>query len=121
MQQAVLERRVLHQDVVGELEHALEGAGGDAAVEHLGLVLGVFVGGFLALDRQRVFLRDDGKLALGEAGDRDADPVSVLTGAFDVVGRIAGSGIGGLVEQRKQPVEADGRTIKGGEVESTHE
>jgi hypothetical protein len=91
MQQAVLKRRILHQDMVGELEDALEGAGGDAAIKHLGLVLGILVGGFLALDRQRVFLRDDGQLALGKAGDGDADPVSVLTGAFDIVGRIAGS------------------------------
>ena len=72
VEQAVLERGVLHLHEIGKLEGALEGARGDAAVEHFGLVLAVLVGGFLALDRQRVFLRDDGKLVLGEAGDRNA-------------------------------------------------
>ena len=42
-------------------------------------------------------------------------------GAIDVVGRIARRAFaGGLVEQRKQAVEADGGTIEGGEIESTH-
>ena len=70
MKQAVLKRSVLHQHEIGKLEGALEGARGDAAVQHLGLVLAVFIGGFLALDRQRVFLGDDRELALREAGNR---------------------------------------------------
>jgi len=49
----------------------LEGARGNAAIQHIGFVLAVLIGRLLALDRQRVFLRDDGKLALREAGDRD--------------------------------------------------
>jgi len=35
----------------------------------LGLVVAVLIGGFLALDRQRVFLGDDRKLALRKAGN----------------------------------------------------
>src|SRR4051812_19564410 len=70
MEQAVLERGVLHLHEIGELEHALEGARGDAAIQHFGLVLAVLIGGFLALDRQGVFLGDDGELALCEAGNR---------------------------------------------------
>ena len=61
MEQAVLERGVLHLDEVGELEDTFEGARGDAAIEHFGVVLAVLVGDLLALDRQRVFLRDDGE------------------------------------------------------------
>src|SRR5262245_26166635 len=46
VEQAVLERGVLHLHEVGELEGALERTGGDAAVEHFRLVLAVLVGGF---------------------------------------------------------------------------
>src|SRR5579864_8938058 len=49
MKQAVLERGVLHHDEIGELERALESAGGDAAIEQLGLVAAVPAGRFLAL------------------------------------------------------------------------
>lgn len=62
MKQPVLERGVLHLHEVGELEGALESTRGDAAVEHFGLR--VLVGDLLALDRQRIFLRDDGELIL---------------------------------------------------------
>jgi hypothetical protein len=91
VEQAILERGVFHQHEIGKLEDALEGARRDAAIQHLGFVLAVLIGGFLAPDRQRVFLRDDGKLALREAGDGDADTVLVLAGALDIVGRIAGA------------------------------
>ena len=121
MEQAVLERGVLHRDEIGELEGALEGARGDAAIQHLGLVLAVLIGGLLALDRQGVFLGDDRKLVLREAGNRNGDAVGVLAGALDVVGRIAGAAVGGrLVEQREEAVEADGGTIKRGEIVGTH-
>src|SRR5690349_6453285 len=93
VEQAVLERGILHLHEIGKLEYALEGARRDAAVEHFGICLAVLVGGFLALDRQRVFLRDDRKLALREAGDRNADAVGVLTGTLDVVGRITGAAV----------------------------
>src|SRR5438874_839347 len=41
VEQAVLERGVLHLDEIGKLEYALEGARGDAAVQHFGFVLAV--------------------------------------------------------------------------------
>src|SRR5258708_32521278 len=70
VEQAVLERGVFHHHEIGKLEHTLEGARRDAAMQHLGFVLAVFIGCFFALDRQRLFLRDDRKLALREAGNR---------------------------------------------------
>ena len=54
MEQAVLQARALHLDVVGELEAALEGARGDAAIEHLAAFLGLCF--LLALDGQGVLL-----------------------------------------------------------------
>ena len=72
MQQSVLERRALHLDVLGELEDALEGAGRDALVENVALVL-VGFGLLLTLDRQGVFLGDDRNFVFGEAGDSDRD------------------------------------------------
>ena len=93
MEQAVLKRGVLHLHEVGKLEHPLEGARGDTAIEHFGFVLAVLVGDFLALDRQRVFLRDDGKLVLREAGDGNRDAVGVLAGPLDIVGGIAGAAV----------------------------
>ena len=45
MEQAVLERGVLHHHEIGKLEGAFEGARRDAAIQHLGLVLAVLIGG----------------------------------------------------------------------------
>src|SRR5216684_2769517 len=121
VKQAILKRGVFHLHEIGKLERPLEGARRDAAIQHLGFVLAVFIGGFVALDRQRIFLGDDGELALRKAGDRDADAIGVLAGSLDIVGRIAGAAVrGSLVEQRKPPVEADGGTIKWGETRGTH-
>src|SRR5439155_12301321 len=53
VQESVLEMRALDLDMVGELEHALEGARGDTLIEGLALLL-VGLGLFLAADRQRV-------------------------------------------------------------------
>ncbi len=58
MEQAVLERGVLDLHEVASWKLALEGARRDASIEHFA-GLAVFVGGFLALDRQGVFLGDD--------------------------------------------------------------
>src|ERR1043165_164528 len=121
MEQAVLERSVLHDDEIGELEGALEGAGGDAAIEHLGFVLAVLIGDLLALDGQRIFLGNDGQLVLAEARHGYRNAVGVLAGALDVVGGIAGASVGGrLVKQGKETVEADGGTIKRREIVGTH-
>ena len=73
----------------------------------------------LALDGQRVLFRFDREVAFAEAGDRDRDAIVVLAGALDVVGRIARRGFK-AVEHREQPVEADGRTIEGSKIESSH-
>src|SRR3954453_8841183 len=121
MEQTVLQRRVLHLHEIGKLEHALEGARGDAAIEHFGILLAVLIGDLLALDGQGVFLGDDGEFALRETGDRDADAIGVLAGALDIVGRIAGAAVGGcLIEQVEKTVEADGGTIKRGEIVGAH-
>lgn len=86
MKQAVLQRGVLHLHEIGKLEDALEGAGRDAAIENLGFIVAVLVGGLFALDRQRIFLRDDRKLSLREAGYGNRDAILVLTGALDIMG-----------------------------------
>src|SRR5580698_7491524 len=95
VKQAVLEAGILYQHEIGKLERALEGARRDAAIQHLGLVLAVFIGGLLALDGQRILFRDDRELVLREAGDSDADAVGVVAGALDVVGRVAGAAVSG--------------------------
>ena len=56
VKQAVLQRRALHFDVVGELEAALEGARGDAAIEELAFLL-LLAGLLLALHGEHVLLR----------------------------------------------------------------
>ena len=119
VQETVLERRALHLDVVGELEYALERARGDALVERRALGL-VGLGLLVAADRQGVFLDLDVELALGKARDRNRDAIVVLAGPLDVVGRITGRAVAELVEEGKQPVEADGRTIEGSKIESSH-
>src|ERR1700722_18249667 len=122
MQEAVLEMRAFDRDVVGELEHALEGAGSDALIEHVGFVL-VGFGLLFAVDGQRAFLGHDRQLGLGEARYRDADAVGVLAGPLDIVGRITGRAAfeaGYLVQQREQLVEADGGTIEGGKIKRSH-
>ena len=64
---------------------------------------------------------DHGVVMLAEAGHSDADTVGVLAGPLDVVGRITGRAVlTDFIEEGKQPVEADGRTIKGGKIESSH-
>src|SRR5262249_44911740 len=93
----------------------------DALVEHLALLL-VGLGLLLALDRQRVLLRLDRDVGVGEARDRERDAVGVLAGPLDVVGRVARAGVEArdLVEHRKEPVESDGGTIEGSKIERTH-
>ena len=79
------------------------------------------LGVLLAADGQSVLLGHDRELVLGEAGYRDGDTILVVAGPLDVIGRIARSGAAdALVEQRKQPVETDGGTIKGCKIESSH-
>jgi hypothetical protein len=117
VQETVLEGRALHLDVVGKLELALESAPGDALIEHLAAV--VLLDLLLALDGQRVLFRFERQFVLAEASDGYGDAIVVLAGAFDVVGRVARSGLK-AVQHRKQPVETDGRAIEGSKVERTH-
>src|SRR5947209_14814830 len=121
VQEAIRELRAGHLDVIGKLEAALERAGRDALIEHLTLRLaGLFL--LLAADRERVFLGLDRQFVLGKARDRDANAVGVLAGTLDVIGRISGGRAvkAGAIEHREQAVEADGRTIEGSKIESSH-
>src|SRR5215471_1924121 len=117
VQQAVLEAGVLDLDMVGQLEDALKGAGGDALIEYLAVLL--FLGLLGALDRQRVLFRLDRQLVLAEAGNGNGYAVVVLTGALDVVRRVARRGFE-AIKHRKQAVKADGGTVKGCKIERSH-
>ena len=90
-----------HADVVGEVEAALERAGGDAAVE---IDAAFVLAGFLRGDDQRVFADFDGEVFVGEAGDGDRDALRVIGGLLDVVGRVGRCAVGAraLIEQRNR-------------------
>src|SRR3954463_6163018 len=121
VQEPILELRAGHLDVIGKLEAAFERAGRDALIEHLTLVLfALFL--FLAPNGERVFLGFDPQVVLGKARDRNRDAVGVLAGTLDVIGRISGGRAvkAGAIEHREQTVEADGGTIQGSKIESSH-
>src|SRR5262245_24909957 len=121
MQETVLERRPLDLDMVGELEHALERARGDALIKGLALLL---LGPRLlvAADRQRVVLHLDLEVRLAKSGNGYRNAIVVLAGPLDVVGRITRGAVvaSHLIEEGEQPVEANGRTIEGSKIESSH-
>src|SRR5258708_9853177 len=119
MQHAVIEAGADHLDGVGELEAALEGAAGDAAVEVLRGVL-LLLG--LAGDQQRVLLDLDVEIAGAEAGDGHAQAIGFIAGLLDVVGRIGRGAVGarGRIDQARQAVEADGGTEQRGKIERIH-
>src|ERR1700722_2320449 len=120
MQETVLKIRAFYLNAVGELERALEGAGRDALVKHVAVLLLVLVA-LLAADGKGIFLSDDGELRLGKARYRDGDAILIVAGAFDIVGRVTGCrAVDALIEQRKQAVKPDGGTIKRCEIESSH-
>ena len=121
VEQAVLDAGTGHLDMVGELEAALEGAGGNALIKHFGLV-SRFAGGFIAANGERAFLHFDIEFLIGEARDRDRNPVGVVAGALDIVRRVGRRrAVERVVEQRKHTVEADRGAVKGSEVETTHD
>src|SRR5947209_10780064 len=120
VQEAVRELRAGDLDVVGELEAALERAGRDALIEHLTLRLGLLL--LLAFHGERIFLGFDRQFILGEARDRNGNAIGVFAGTLDVIGRISGGRAvkAGAIEHREQAVEADGGTVEGSKIESSH-
>src|SRR5262249_5307329 len=108
VQETVLEACALHLNVIGKLEHPLEGPRRDALIEHVTALL-FFVRVPFAADRERVLFRHDRELRLIKAGNGYRHAISVLAGPLDIVGRITGRcAIEALIEHRKQTVEADG-------------
>src|SRR5262249_14255597 len=103
-----------------ELEYALERARRDALIENLALLVGLCL--LLTADGERALLGLDLDIGLGETGDRHRDAIFVIAGAFDVVGRVARCTVvsGDLIEERKQPVKADRRTIEGSKIKRSH-
>ena len=79
----MLVHRARDADMVGQGEAALEGAGGDAAVQVGALGL---VNRLAGRDEERAVLDLDAQLVRGEPGDGDRDAVRILGGLFDVVG-----------------------------------
>lgn len=119
-QQAVGHAGTVDADVVGELEPALKGAAGNAAMQEHAVL---FIGLGPALDRQGVLLGRDLDIVRAEAGDRHGDAIVVLAQLFDIVGRVAGTGLIGLhggIHQPRDAVEADSRAKERREVEGTH-
>ena len=112
MKQTMLERGADDLDMVRQLEATLEGTGRDALIQDVATGFGGrrLGGGFLGpANGQRIFLRFDRKVLLGKAGDGDTDPVVQFAGALDIIGRVAGHGVGPgcLIEHREEPVETD--------------
>jgi hypothetical protein len=99
--------------VVSEIE-ALPEAGGNAPMKHFCALLLIF----LARNQKRAAVLDQFDLVRRKAGDRHGDSVLVFAFLLDVVSRSVGSNA--LIEQVKEPVEADRRAIVGSKVESSH-
>ena len=108
--QAVVERSTLDLDVVFEIELALEGSRRDALIQErmIGAALGLPIG-LAAGDRQLVLLSSDCDLLRREAGDRQRNPIAILTGTDDVVGGIVVLAVQplGVVDEIEQAIEAD--------------
>ena len=108
--------------MVGKLEAALEGPGGNAAIKQLGAFTGALVLA-LTLHGQHVAVGFDRDFLVREASDRHRDPVGILAGALDVVGRIGLRAIRlrKRIQHGEQTVEADGRAIEWGKINVTHD
>jgi hypothetical protein len=108
--------------MVGKLETPLKGASSDALIDDV--VLLVLGGGRLrAANGQGIVACLDRELVLAEPGDGERDPVRVLAGPLDVIGRIGGNALFGadrLVEHRKKSVETDGGPIEWREIVVQH-
>jgi molecular chaperone IbpA len=116
--QAVGELGARHPDEVGELEAALERAGGDADMQEIAVAAAILA---LSRDHQHVLLRRDVDLVALEPGDGERDPVAVVAQLLDVEGRIIVLfGAVRALQEIEQSVEADGRAAIGGKVETGH-
>ncbi len=80
LQQAVGQRGILHLHVIGKLEAALEGAASNAAIQKRAVGGVVVVALLLALDDQRVFVRDQ----FSSSSEKPAT-ASVMRYAFSAV------------------------------------
>ncbi len=91
--------------MVGEVEGAPESAGRNSLVQ----ILGVLLGAFLALHGELVLLGRDRDLLGREARHRQRDPVVVLVGPGNVVGRVIILALrqGRVGQEIEQVVEAD--------------
>src|SRR3990170_6726386 len=121
MQQTVLEHRALHHDMIGELEPVLEAPRSDAAMEEGAVLL---LGPLLAANGKGVLLHLDGEVVVTETGDGHADAILILADPLDIVRRVARSLAlerGERVEQRAEPVEADGGAVKWGKIKVPHD
>ena len=88
MQHAVGMGRADHLNVVRQMEAALKGAGGDAAVQvGLGLILISLAG----RNDQRLLTDFDAQVAVGETGDGDGDAVGIVIELFDIMLGVAPS------------------------------
>src|SRR6185295_8936199 len=77
----------------------------------------------VALHGQHVLLSRDCDLLGPEPSERERNPIVILAGSLDVVGRVIVFLAGpthGLVEHVKEPVETDGRTPKRRKVQGPH-
>src|SRR6516225_3561434 len=77
----------------------------------------------LAADCKRVLLHLEIEVSLGKPRHGDADTIGVFAGPLDVVGRITRRRAvtsGELIDERKEPVETDGRAIEGSKIECSH-
>ena len=88
--QAVFERGARHDDMIGELEPALESSRRDPLMQEF--ATGLFLSRLLrAANRQRVLTRLDREILARETRDRERHPIGVLAGALDVIRRVIGS------------------------------
>jgi hypothetical protein len=88
----MLERRVCHLQVLGEVEALPERAGRDATMQNLSL--GLLVRVLVACHKERVLLLNEFDLVGREAREGHRDTVVVLARPLDVVGRPVGRGLG---------------------------
>src|SRR5580692_8904476 len=81
VKQAVFKARAGHLDVIGELEAALERAGGNSLIKHLRLRRFALALAFpRPTDGKGIFLGFDREIGCAEARDRHRYPVGILAG-----------------------------------------